>query len=254
MSGSISAQPPGSGFCRNCGVVLTAETHRIWRGIPHCGNCLEQLAGKVRTGRADAPQPDAPADAPPDAPTDTPTDTPPSYRFTPPPAHDDTPSPLLAFILGCVPGLGAVYNGQYIKGLIHILMLGSLVTAINAEGLSDFMGLFVPLTVFLVVYQPFEAMRTAQAIRRGDETSEFSGLIGLMFDGSASIGSSVLWIVLGVVFFLHALGIWEISGVLPFWPLLLIAFGVYRLFRSVILRQRAESERASEPSNGKPDA
>ena len=33
-------------------------------------------------------------------------------------------APGLAFALGFIPGVGAIYNGQYLKGLVHALIFG----------------------------------------------------------------------------------------------------------------------------------
>ncbi len=239
MSGNVATRLPESGFCRQCGVVLTAETRRVWQGIPHCCDCLEKLAGTVSAGHASAPRAAADVEAPPRAS---------SRPSALPPVPDEAPSALLAFILGCIPGLGAVYNGQYVKGLVHILLFGSLVTIIAEGQVQELKGFFIPLMTFLVLYQPFEAMHTARALRRGEEVNEFSGIVNLMFGGAPSIAGSVCWIALGVVFFLHALDIWELADVLPFWPLLVIAFGIYRLFRAVIPKQRAEDEAEDGPA------
>ncbi len=233
MSGNVATRLPASGFCRQCGVVLTAETRRVWQGIPHCRDCLEKPAGAVSAEHASAPRFAATVELPPGT----------SSRLSAPPAvPDEAPSALLSFIFGCIPGLGAVYNGQYVKGLIHILMFGSLLTVVVEGQVQELYGLLVPLLAFLILYQPFEAMRTARALRRGEEVNEFSGIIDLMFGDAPSIAGGVFCTALGVVFFLHALDIWELNDVLPFWPLLLIAFGVYRLFRAVIPKQRAEDE------------
>ncbi len=243
MGTSVTTQPTGSGFCRHCGVGLSVETQRWWQGIPHCIDCLDKLQSAVVAGQSSAPRVALPAEAMPRAT---------SYRPTAPASSEGAPSVLLAFVLGTIPGLGAVYNGQYVKGLIHVLMLGSLLTVMIEGGAARLLGLFIPLTIFLVLYQPFEAMRTARAIQRGEEVHEFSGIIGLMFGGTPSTVSSVAWIAMGVVFILHTLGVWELSDVLPFWPLLVILFGVYRLFRAVILKRQAEDELAAEFSVTEP--
>ena len=44
---------------------------------------------------------------------------------SPHPMSDPGASPGLAFLLGFIPGVGAIYNGQYVKGLIHVVVLGS---------------------------------------------------------------------------------------------------------------------------------
>ena len=35
----------------------------------------------------------------------------------------------LAFLLGFIPGVGAIYNGQYVKGLIHVVIFGVLIAS-----------------------------------------------------------------------------------------------------------------------------
>ena len=47
-----------------------------------------------------------------------------------------TLSPGLAFILGMIPGVGAIYNGQYIKGLVHVIIIGLTTSVLsnNAAG------------------------------------------------------------------------------------------------------------------------
>ena len=32
------------------------------------------------------------------------------------------PNPSVAAVLGLIPGVGAMYNGQYFKGLIHVVI------------------------------------------------------------------------------------------------------------------------------------
>ncbi len=239
MSADVTPQLPQSGFCRSCGAVLTAETRQIWQGIPYCPDCVEKLAGAAPAGHAPAPRAVAAAEPPSGAAR---------RQAEPPSAPDEAPSAFLAFLLGCIPGLGAVYNGQYAKGLIHILLFGSLLTVIVEGQVPELHGLFGPLLAFLILYQPFESMRTARAMQRGEEVDEFSGIPGLVFGGAPSIAGSVCWIAFGVVFFLHTLDVWQIDDVLPFWPLLVIAFGVYRLFRAVMPKQRTEERAEDEPA------
>src|SRR5438874_1679425 len=40
--------------------------------------------------------------------------------FVPPPPPAGGPNPLLAALLGAIPGVGAMYNGQFAKGIAHI--------------------------------------------------------------------------------------------------------------------------------------
>src|SRR5262249_59045845 len=82
-----------------------------------------------------------------------------------PPANPGRPSGAIAFMLGLFPGLGAVYNGEYNKALIHVVVFTALVFGLaNSDDLSA--GAIVVLSLLLagfVFYMAFDAMRVAQA-------------------------------------------------------------------------------------------
>jgi Domain of unknown function (DUF5668) len=65
--------------------------------------------------------------------------------------------------LGFIPGVGAMYNGQFIKGLIHVGVFATLIamqTMDIPDGLHAFLGLGIAFWVF---YQVFDAYKTAKA-------------------------------------------------------------------------------------------
>ncbi len=88
--------------------------------------------------------------------------------FVAPPAG--APNPVLAALLGLIPGVGAMYNGQLIKGLIHVLIFAVLVSAAHVYGIF---GLFI---AGWVCYQVFEAYHTAKARRDGEPLPDPLGL------------------------------------------------------------------------------
>ena len=88
--------------------------------------------------------------------------------FVAPPAG--TPNPVVAGLLGLIPGVGAMYNGQLIKGLIHVLIFAVLVSAAHVYGIF---GLFI---AGWVCYQVFEAYHTAKARRDGEPLPDPLGL------------------------------------------------------------------------------
>lgn len=90
----------------------------------------------------------------------------------PPPG---APSPSVAGVLGLIPGVGAMYNGQFIKGLAHVMIFAVLVTMTSAlhGGLEVFFGLCIPAWI---VYQAFEAYHTALARRDGQPLPDPLGL------------------------------------------------------------------------------
>ena len=71
------------------------------------------------------------------------------------------PNPAAAAILGLIPGVGAMYNGQFFKGLIHVVIFAVLVSMAGHYGIF---GLFIAAWI---LYQSFEAYHTAKARREG---------------------------------------------------------------------------------------
>ena len=135
-------------FCQNCGKPLCQECTRVVGTAVFCEPCLAaKLAG---TG----------------APTGAATDTsgfasgPDVYgvRYNPTPGE---PNPGLAALLGLIPGVGAMYNGQYAKGVVHLIVFAILVSLANENGIF---GLFI---AGWVCYQVIEAHHTAKARRDG---------------------------------------------------------------------------------------
>jgi len=71
------------------------------------------------------------------------------------------PNPAAAAVLGIIPGVGAMYNGQFFKGLIHVVIFAVLVSMSHISGIF---GIFIPAWI---IYQSFEAFHTAKALRDG---------------------------------------------------------------------------------------
>ena len=69
------------------------------------------------------------------APEPTPYTTPETVRPHPS-ISDPGASPGLAFLLGFIPGVGAIYNGQYVKGLIHVVVMGVLISIVSNDEMS----------------------------------------------------------------------------------------------------------------------
>jgi TM2 domain-containing membrane protein YozV len=72
-----------------------------------------------------------------------------------------SPNPAAAAVLGLIPGVGAMYNGQFFKGLIHVVIFAVLVSMAHV---SEIFGIFIPAWI---LYQAFEAFHTAKALRDG---------------------------------------------------------------------------------------
>ena len=218
-------------FCRSCGKAVCAQCVRDEQGVAYCSDCtaepLEQRPGVLVTAEESSYLPPA-ASSPASEP-----------RLAPPPPlpavnqelQADTPSPLLAFLLGLIPGVGAVYNGHYAKAVFHVVVFGGVVTLIGSGELEELAPLFVIFALMFFIYMPIEACRTAKALRRGRSVDEFSGMLSLVHASSRSPAVGIAFITLGIVFLLHSLGYWRIPSLIPYWPVSLIALGAYLLYR-----------------------
>ncbi|HUX44174.1 MAG TPA: DUF5668 domain-containing protein [Terracidiphilus sp.] len=81
-----------------------------------------------------------------------------------------SPNPVAAAVLGLIPGVGAMYNGQFFKGLIHVVIFAFL---ISLAGHFPIFGIFIGAWV---LYQSFEAYHTAVARRDGQPLPDPLGL------------------------------------------------------------------------------
>jgi hypothetical protein len=146
-------------FCQNCGKPLCQECARTVGTAVFCEPCLEaRLAGSAPPSAAGAGY------AGMGGVNFTTSATGGSYTdpgYVPPPSPTGAPNPGLAALLGFIPGVGAMYNGQYAKGVVHLIIFAVLVSLADEHGIF---GLFVTGWIF---YQVFEAYGTARARRDG---------------------------------------------------------------------------------------
>ena len=80
------------------------------------------------------------------------------------------PNPSAAAVLGLIPGVGAMYNGQFFKGLIHVVIFAVLIS------ITDHYGIFGIFIAAWILYQSFEAFHTAKARRDGQPLPDPLGL------------------------------------------------------------------------------
>ena len=218
-------------FCRQCGKALTEEEKAIPDTI-YCGTCALE--------HPPAPQPAAAASHA----TAHPPPISPSGAAIPP-NYNNGISPGLAFLLGIIPGVGAIYNAQYAKGLIHVVVFGLLLSIADSPQSNDIAPLFGALIPCWVAYMAFEAYHTAKKRMAGIAVDEFSSLVPMRHSGFPV--APVLLIASGVLFLLNNLGVIYFNQLFRWWPVLLIALGAYMLFVRVT---GANDEQAQPPSSG----
>ena len=138
-------------------------------------------------------------------------------------------SPGIALFLGFIPGVGAIYNGQYAKGILHAVIWGVLMTIASSNNMHDAEPLMAITVIAYWVYMALEAYHTARRRRAGEPVDEYSSIMNLRSGRDLPMVAIAL-IVLGGVLLLHTLDLLNFERVARFWPALLIAAGVYLLY------------------------
>ena len=217
---------PATAYCRACGKPVCDECRRDAYGTVYCAEHAPAPA-------AAAPPPFAPAQPPPGF-----TAPPPGPGGAPARRSDQSVSPALAFFLGLIPGVGAIYNGQYAKGLVHAIVWGVLMSITNADQPHELMPVFVMLVIAWWAYMALEAHHTAKRLQNGEPVDEYSSLFNLRGGPNRAPVAAIGLIVLGVLLLLHTLDLLNFECVARFWPVLLIAAGVYLLWERFSGRDR----------------
>ena len=140
----------------------------------------------------------------------------------PPPAGDSRPGTAAA--LGFIPGLGAVYNGEYIKALLHVVIFASLIAAMASDINGSLQAFVIVAFIAFCCYMPVDAYRVAKARSTGEAVPPdlVSG------PGRKPIGAIVL-IGIGVVLLLANFGLLERDWFGKAWPIALVALGAWLL-------------------------
>src|SRR5439155_21894798 len=120
----------------------------------------------------------------------------------------------LAFLLGLIPGVGAIYNAQYVKGLLHVVILGILISIVSSgEAAGGFEPLFGMLIGVWVFYMAFEAYHTARKRQLGQAVDEFSSIVPLRGTRTSRFPAGpVILIAAGVLFLLNTMDFLRFGG------------------------------------------
>jgi TM2 domain-containing membrane protein YozV len=247
MNCAIHSQVPAVAYCRTCGKALCEECKRGVQGAIYCEPCIAARMQGV-------------------------TPVPAGVAFAQP-AVPGAPNPTVAALLGMIPGVGAMYNGQFAKAFIHVVIFGCLIAFQDHVHFAG--ALFGLLTTFFWFYMVIEAYKTAKARQMGLPPPDLLGIdriFGIQeaapptapIASATPVGSStgsdsppvtpvvvppvrgeqgptgaIILIGLGVFFLLGNFGMLQIDRM---WPVLLIALGAW-----IAIRRTAH---ASPRSNG----
>jgi hypothetical protein len=213
MKCAVHPEVDAVGYCRNCGKPMCAACVRPVRDVLYCEECLAQVMGLP------GPQAANPVVA---------QGTPDAQGAVPPAPVVATPgsaSPVLAFILGFVPGLGAIYNGEYNKAMIHIVIFGGLILGITGAFGEGLEGFWITGLVAFIFYMAIDALRTAKVRQTGEALKDPIEA----WSARQPMGPMIL-IGVGVLILLRNFGFFERFRIGEFfWPLVLIGVGFLML-------------------------
>jgi TM2 domain-containing membrane protein YozV len=239
MNCTVHPESAATAYCRTCGKAMCDACKHTVQGVIYCEDCL---ATRVNQPAASIP-------------------------YAPPP---DTPSPALATLLGFIPGVGAMYNGQFFKGLIHVAIFATLV-GLESAGLPGGVDAIIGISIgFWVIYMVVDANKTAKARLYGQPLPDPFGFERMFGSGTtastsntappqafvqgapgqpvppgyaaqpqppaqcnreASPVGAIILIGLGTLFLLNQLGWWDFHWLHRLWPLILIGLGVWLFIR-----------------------
>ncbi|HYB60944.1 MAG TPA: B-box zinc finger protein [Methylomirabilota bacterium] len=213
MKCAVHPEVDATGFCRNCGKALCSECVRDVKGIYYCEPCLaamvQQAHAPVNRRRGEG------------------------HAWA-------------AFGLGFIPGLGAVYNGEYTKAIVHVAIFAGLITLASTGPRQSFYGGLIPI---FCVYMPIEALITARkkaglsasfapapaptpAMESLQAPAEPAEPVPAADRPARPPVAAIILIVIGAMFLLDTLGFWNIGRAIDVgWPLILIGIGGYLLWK-----------------------
>jgi hypothetical protein len=149
-------------------------------------------------------------------------------------------SPVVAALLSIVPGLGAAYNGQTSKAIVHFTIFASF---FQMATVTDGVAVFILGALGTWFFAMVDAYRTAQLMRAGLAPGAESDAITRRLYGNPLAWGAML-VLLGTVFLLHTM-----FGVnLPvreFLPVALVLIGAYMIFDYAQRRRVNQARKAT---------
>jgi hypothetical protein len=214
MKCALHPDVENTAFCIRCGKPLCDQCVRQVQSSIYCESCLTESNAAAGTPKTERP--------------------------APPPVQQAVQtaggtSPEGAFFIGLIPGVGAIYNAEYYKAALHLLIFGTLVTLSETAGRNGEF-LFGLLAFGFYAYMPFEAYFTAKKRKLAREGITLITPLDQMNDQLGQFGDMTLWggvllMIAGTIFLLENFDIVSMERIAKFWPLLLILAGAAVLSR-----------------------
>lgn len=165
----------------------------------------------------------------------------PSGEAAPPPAPTHTlPAPLtikkpgLAAFLSAFPGLGNVYNGLYLRGLIFFMIVFTLISILangSSRGGEPFFGAAV---AFFWLFNIIDAYRQAVLINHGYQQD--LGILDLPKRpraGQGGIAAGIILVLIGTYALLEQYVSIDLDWLFDLWPVAAIALGGWLIWGTI---------------------
>jgi len=135
-------------------------------------------------------------------------------------------NPALAAFLSIFPGVGAIYNGNILKGITQMLIFAMLIILTDHAHYSDEVVFGLMIAGFYV-YQIVDSYNEASRLNRAAVQSEEEARP----KEDVSLFSAVAVLLLGILFQLANLDLITYRQITRFWPLILIILGIRIVFK-----------------------
>lgn len=207
-------------YCSNCGKALCLNCTSLDQSPVLCSLCeQERRVHPASTPPQVAPPFNrSPGTAFPVPPLPLPTRV--GYPYCP---------PGVSFLLGFIPGVGSICNGDYFKAFLQVLIFGSLVSLSSSSETGDLGPVFGFLTAAVFLYMPFDAYHVAK--KRTLALQGITVITPLEKMKFPELWGGSLSILVGSIFLVNQFVPGTLRFVLRGWPLILIGIGVYNLTR-----------------------
>ncbi len=181
-------------LCHACGKSICGECRHDVKGVNYCPNCLAQAMER-------------------------------------PPVIQPPKTPGLAALLGFIPGVGAIYNGEYVKAVAFIAVFFGIVQAMDRQGDGGemFLGLSMAAFYFFMIVDSY---KSAQRINERYASGAMEATPDVpLANGQKkeSLAAGVIIVVLGLLFQLDNFGLFDIGRIGELWPLAIIVIGIIML-------------------------
>jgi hypothetical protein len=153
------------------------------------------------------------------------------------PAPLATKRPWLAAFLSFFPGLGNIYNGLYLRGLIFFMIFTTMVGIVVRGGNNA--PFFGPAIAFFLLFNVIDAYRQAVLINYGYQQD--LGVLDLPKrprPGQGGIAAGIILVLIGTYALLERYVSIDLDWIFDLWPLFAIGLGAWLIWGTLRERNR----------------